>query len=209
MSGGCSQPSCRAAGLWAGLTFAAAPLVYAATNAPGPMEDIPPLRPPKPELFPGTWEQHGLWVVLGTVLILLLVAALWRYLSRPGPVQVQVPANLARRALRSLLDRAEDARLWAEVSAILRRYLTTTLQLPDREYTHAELSRVLLDHEHLPGDLARGFAHLLDDMDQGRFNPDASPGEPGCVQEVLNLIEQTERHLHPTPTVEGTAASAA
>ena len=88
------------------------------------------LRPPKDELRPSFWEQHGWIIVLAAFALLGLVAFLIRLLQRPKPVVVIPPEIAVRQALSALQNRPEDAALVTEVSRILKRYICSTFNLP-------------------------------------------------------------------------------
>src|SRR5690349_7995909 len=66
------------------LFLAYAPLLLADTNS-DLADNIPPLRPPRGEIPPSWWEQHGGWVIAGGCFALVALAALIWWLTRPKP----------------------------------------------------------------------------------------------------------------------------
>jgi hypothetical protein len=191
-------------GYWL-LAMTAARVRAATDDLAGP-DEIPPLRPPKPEITPGFWEQHGLWVVLGGVVLIALMGWLWRALSRPTPPEISVPGEAARAALRPLAAAPEDAALFASVSGILRCYFVAALDLPRAELTNSELCRALVIHPKVEPGLSDAATRLLSALERRRF-ADPESGGAWCsgdarvhgtvVETALALVEQTEQALKP------------
>ncbi|MCU0787256.1 MAG: DUF4381 domain-containing protein [Verrucomicrobia bacterium] len=187
-----------------------------ATNEPVNPDEIPPLRPAKPEILPGYWEQHGLVPLVAAIVVLALLVLAWRLVSRRRPPTLPAPATVARQSLPLLRGRAEDGALLAEVSAILRRYFIAAFALPDRAFTNGELSGALATHTTVDSRLADAASRLLQDMEQRRFNSEApgqtadggSGSEPSpapVVERALELIDQAEETLRPRPAEPGSA----
>lgn len=192
---------------------APAPLLANTNSGAGP-EEIPPLRPPKPQIPPGTWEQHGLSIGIAAAVLILAIGLLWRRFARPKPVVPPDPATVARHGLEPLRGRTEDAVLLCEVSRILRAYFQAALALPGDALTNAELCDHLEISPRLTSPLAAEASDLLRRMDHRRFNdmPAATPplaapasGGPGpdvagnesAVERALWLIRKTETELRP------------
>jgi hypothetical protein len=175
----------------------------------GAVEDIPPLRPPKPELTPGFWDQHGGWIALGAAILLLLLVLLVRVLTRKKPPRPVPPAVAARQALQPLCDREEDAALMARVSSVLRSYLIAAFGLAPEELTNSELCRTLEDHPGAAPEFTQAATRLLEGMDHCRFDPQSeSEGEGRVVQRALELIDLAEDRLQPRCTPEPTPPDA-
>ena len=188
---------CRAIGL--AFVLLGSETVLADTNPLVNPDQIPPLRPPKSEMFPGFWEQHGVLAsVTGLVGVLILIL-LWRMISRPRPPMIPPPAAMARQALEPLRDRSEDAALFAEVSRVLRDYFISALKLPREEFTNIELCLRMESHPGIPQDLAAASSELLHGMEHQRFTAETNAGDSHAVQRALALIDQAERALHPEP----------
>lgn len=181
----------------AGFAFLSLICVAAGTNAPADPDEIPPLRPPKPEILPGFWEQHGVLVGLAGIAILLAVALLWRVLARHKPPVIPIPSEVARQALHPLRQRQEDKELLAEVCSILRRYFIAAFVLPNQEFTNRELCRELAKHTEVGAALSKATAGLLEEMEHRRFDPEPSPSGTQSVELALQLIAQAETRLKP------------
>ena len=83
--------------------------------------EIPPLRPIRPEIPAGFWEQNGNWVLAGAAAVLVVVALLiWR-LSRTKPAPPVAPVDEARTVLEPLSRQPEDGRVLSRVSHAVRR----------------------------------------------------------------------------------------
>ena len=165
----------------------------------GGPDEIPPLRPPKPEMPPGFWEQHGLLVSVTGLVILVLLILLWRMVSRPRPPVIPAPATVARQSLEPLRHQAGDAVLSTHVSGILRTYLIRALGLPDEQLTSIELSARLGSHPGVTPHVATAAAELLRGMEHQRFNADSINADATVVQRALALIDQVETMLDPQP----------
>jgi hypothetical protein len=158
------------------------------------------LRPPKDELRPSFWEQHGWMIVLAAFALLAAVAFLIRLLQRPKPVVVIPPEIMARQALSALQNRPEDAALVAEVSRILKRYIYSTFNLPRGELTTTEFHQALQAHPHIGPELANDIGTFLREFDERKFAPLAPtlPPKP-AVASAGELVEQLERRRRPLP----------
>jgi len=179
----------------------------AATNAPIDLNEIPPLRPPKPEILPGFWEEHGLLVSVTGLVVVLVVILLWRILARPKPPLIPAPAAVARQALEPLRGRGEDATLLTEISLILRRYFAAAFQLPGTEFTNRELVQQLAGDPRVKPTLSGAASELLEGMEHRRFGTQPSPSGMHSVDLALDLIEQTETCLQPPPAEPGSATA--
>lgn len=172
------------AGLWL-----AASRAWAATNAP---DEIPPLRPPRPELGPGYWEQNGWWVgTVGAVLAIAVVAVIW-YWRRPRSVPVVPPEVRARKDLEALRDRQETGAVLSRVSHIVRHYYADAFGLQGGELTTAELCRLARGSGAIGGSLSARVEEFLVRCDERKFSPPAPAPPLGAVGEALGLVEQGE-----------------
>lgn len=165
----------------------------------GPAGDdvLSQLRPPKPLLGPSFWEQHGA-VVLAVAVGLVVAAGLvvlwwWRHIRSPKKTLPVPPHLQARRALAAVRASAEDERLAAEVSRVLRHYVREAFQLPPGEWTTAELHLAVRQHPQAGLELADALAELLRDCDVVKFAP-VRPAEPrDLVARALDLIDRLEQ----------------
>ena len=208
--GGCGPCTCRMAFLF-GLRISALlrpsdfglrvlplvlPLLSSALSlpaaSPASPDDIPPLRPPHAEMPPTFWEQHGLWVVICGGLLLALVCAAARLLTRPRPPAVVPPEVRARQTLEPLRQQPEDGALLSRVSQILRHYAAAAFDLPPGELTTAEFCRAIDSHAQLGPDLSAALSEFLCQCDQRKFSPPAPAAPLGAVAQALKLIDQAQ-----------------
>ena len=167
-------------------------LSFASNPALAAEEPIPALRPPRAELRPSFWQQHGWWVAVAAIILLGAVAVWLRWRRRSPPVPVTPPDVLARSALEALRGRPEDIALVAEVSGIFRHYVIAAFNLPPDELTTAELHRALQSHPQASAELVAEIIEFLSRCDEYKFAP-AHPASPfGAVTGALELIAKTE-----------------
>jgi hypothetical protein len=174
------------------LIFLSAPVLPAATNSDLPA-DIPPLRPPRAEIPPTFWEQHGGWVIAGGCVGLLVIAAAIWWLTRPKPPVVLPPEVQARTALEALLGQPEDGQLLSRISQILRHYVVASFGLPSGEYTTAEFCALIEARSGIGTDLVRTLSGFLRNCDQRKFAPPLPQPPLAAVNEALALIEAAEK----------------
>jgi len=177
--------------------------LHAVTNELADQEEIPPLRPPKPELLPTFWEQHGVLILVLSVLALLLLALLWNVIRRKRPPLMPAPAETARTALAGLEGRAVDVRLHDDVSAILRFYFVSALNLSGQALTNRELCNAI---DHAGPEACVKARLLLLALDQHRFDPELHQPVANAVDEALAVVKLTEAHLHPPQSGASTEA---
>ena len=132
---------------------------------------IPPLRPPHAEIPPTFWEQYGLWVILGGLLLLALVCAVVWFLTRPKPPVIVPPEVQARQALEPLRQQPEDGVLLSRVSQILRHYVAAAFDLPPGELTTTEFCRAIAGHAEIGPELSAALSDFLRQCDQRKFSP--------------------------------------
>jgi len=167
-----------------------------------PSEKIPPLLPARGEIPPTFWEQHGTWVVVGSILALaVLSAAIW-LLTRPRPPVVVPPGTQAREALQDLGKYPEDGKILSCVSQVLRYYVAAAFALPEGELTTSEFCRLIAGHESIGQDLTNSICDLLRRCDDRKFAPaglqgttSAAEAPLAAVNAALNLVEQAEARL--------------
>jgi hypothetical protein len=157
-----------------------------------PLEKIPPLLPPRGEIPPSFWEQHGLLVVLvGLLLLGLVCAGIW-WLMRPKAPVITPPAEQARQALEPLGRQPEDGAVLSRVSQVMRHYLAAAFGLPAGEQTTAEFSRVLVSHAAIGPALSVPVTNFLRQCDERKFAPGSAGAPLGAVAQALQLLEQAE-----------------
>lgn len=174
------------------LMVVAAPSVWAAVTNAAASEAIPPLRPPRAELPPPFWEQHGGWVAAGAAfLVVLALAALWLLLRRRAPVE-PAAALVARQSLAPLRALPEDGLLLSRVSQILRRYVGAAFDLPAGELTTTEFCRALGTREEAGPEISNRLEGFLRDCDLRKFAPSAPLPPLGAVDQAAELIDRVE-----------------
>jgi len=165
-------------------------IVVAATTTNA--DSIPPLRPPRAELPPSFWEEHGTSVVLGGIALLgLICIAVW-WLSRKRPQVVAPPEVQAREALELLRNQPEDGALLSRVSQILRRYLVQAFELPPDELTTTEFCALIADAQKIGPQFAASVSEFLHLCDQRKFAPPPNSQPFGGVEQALNLLDLGE-----------------
>jgi hypothetical protein len=154
--------------------------------------DIPPLRPPRKEMPPTYWEQHGgLVVVLGVVLVGVIFAGIW-FVRRARP-QVTVPPEVqARAALEAIRGQPETGAVLSTLSQNLRHYITAAFDLPPEELTTTEFCKVIARNEAMGLQLATAISEFLRRGDQRKFAPSADAQPLEAVPQAFRLIEMTE-----------------
>jgi hypothetical protein len=165
--------------------------VSAVTNLP-PADALPKLRPPRGEIAPTFWEQNGLWVILGGILLLGLVAAAVWWLMRPRPAVVVPPEVVARQALEPLRRQPEDGKVLSQVSQILRRYVGAAFGLPQGEMTTNDFCRAIADQGRVGPELSASLGDFLRKCDERKFAPSAPAPALGAVEQASKLLELTE-----------------
>ena len=169
-----------------------APLLLAATNSNLPA-DIPPLRPPRGEIPPSFWEQHGGWVIAGGCVALLVVAAAIWWLTRPKAAAVLAPETQARQGLESLLGQPEEGLMLSRISQILRHYVIASFSLAPGEYTTAEFCALIETRHEIGGELASALSQFLRHCDQRKFAPVLPQPPLAAVNQALALIDLAEK----------------
>jgi hypothetical protein len=150
------------------------------------------LSPAYPEIPPSFWEQYGLWVVLGSVISLGIIAAVLILILLPKPA-VPVPIEVqTRNELESLLNQPEDGRTLSRISRCLRRYVAGAFGLPPEELTTAELNQLVTQNAMIGPELAPALITFFKRCDEVKFSPDVGQ-DTGHAQRALELFEEGER----------------
>jgi len=162
-------------------------------------EELPKLLPPKGEIPPTYWEQHGTTVMVSVpVALLLLAVGIWLRL-RPRPVVPVPPEVQARAALEKLLQQPEDGAVISRATQILRRYVQTVFRLPPGEPTTAEFCQTIAGQAEIGDDLVKALADYLRQCDDRKFTLQELPGF-GAAAQALRLIERAESRKGSLPT---------
>jgi hypothetical protein len=172
---------------WAALCFAlsSTPMLGQSTN------DIPPLRPALPEMPPTLWEQHGVLIVLLSVLAVALVAAAIWWLLQPKP-PVPVPIEIqTRQQLEHLKNQTADGKTLSLVSQVLKRYVAAAFELPPGEMTTTEFTRAALACDKVGSELAAHVSAFLQKCDEQKFSPTVEIQTSACAR-ALELFQAGE-----------------
>jgi hypothetical protein len=154
---------------------------------------IPALHPPRPEIPPGIWEQHGPLIVLGIVLVVAALCLLAWFLLRRRP-SPGVPAQvIARQELHSLEGVPETGALFSRVSQVVRHYIGAAFGLPPVEMTTTEFAESLKSNGQVGPDLAGRVTDFLRDCDRRKFAPGAGAPSGGVVAAAEDLVAAGER----------------
>lgn len=192
--------------LWA-IYFVAGKLGVAANF--GEPEAIPKLQPPHAEIPPTFWEQHGVTVVLGSLVVLGLLGLLIRRIARPLPKLDTPPEARARWALEALHSKPEDGELLSRVSQILRGYFGAVFPLPPGELTTTEFCRAADTCPAIGAELAASVGEFLRECDRRKFASAPPAGEAEAVGRALALVEKGEARraqFRPAPIAATTPA---
>ena len=165
------------------------------TNTNALADPIPALLPPREEIPPGFWEQHGLWVIVLSIAGLLLLGAIVWWLLLPRKTVPVPPAEAARRALEPLRSRAEDGLLLSQVSQVLRRYILAAFGMPEAELTTTEFCQAITAAARIEPGLAAEVGRFLRDCDALKFAPRAAFPPSGAVKRALEFIDRAEIQL--------------
>jgi hypothetical protein len=159
---------------------------------PATSDDLPSLRPPRSEILPTFWEQHQFAIVAVAVLILFLVfLGLW-VITRPKPPIIAPPAVTAREALNKLRNQPETGELLSKISRVMRSYFMAAFNLPQRELTTAEFSRMIIEQQSLGRSLADTIVDFLRQCDHRKFAPAAQLPPLGALDCAAKLIDEAE-----------------
>ena len=155
-------------------------------------DDIPPLRPPRGEVAPTYWEQHGAWpFVLGGLGVLVLAALVW-LLLRPRAA-APVPAVIAaHKALDPLANQPENGIVLSRISQVVRRYFSAAFALPPGELTTSEFSSELERRQQVGAALSTAVNAFLRECDRRKFAPSPPPTPLGAAGLAARLIDQAE-----------------
>ena len=176
------------------------------TNAPEP-EQIPPLHPPRAEIPPGFWEQHGHWVIVGCITLLFGLAIAIYFWARPRPPVIPPPEVIARKSLGALQGRPEDGAVLSEVSQIIRRYVTSAFEMPSGELTTTEFCLAVEQESRIGPELSAALGEFLRRCDERKFAPSTAGPELKAVVRALELIDIAESRRAQLRAAAATAVS--
>lgn len=167
-------------------TLTAACLVFAPLVAFSAIksEEIPDLKPPKPEIPASAEEDKRMPWLLGGVGLAIFAA--WLCWPRRRAVVAPPPFDIAQRELNALRADASLATP-AAVSAIVRRYAVAAFDLPGSGVTAEEVASELVLRRSCPSELANAAWQFLAECDVAKF----APGMSGTASsEMLGRAEK-------------------
>lgn len=163
---------------------------------PNGTSDLPPssLKPPRGEIVPGFWEQHGMLIIVAGILILAILAAGIWFLLRPKP-PVPVPLGTqAREQLERLSQQPENGALLSKTSHILHGYIVAVFGLPAEEHTTSEFCQAISRNQDIGAELSNEISEFLHACDISKFSP--MPQQPlGAVSRCRAIIDHAETRL--------------
>jgi len=168
------------------------PLAFATGTNVESGEEIPPLRPPRPELPPTFWELNAGWVLLGSALLLAICAlGIWLWL-KPRQRPSTPPETVARHALEPLREQPETGAVLSRVSQVVRRYFTAAFGLPPHELTTSEFRKAIAGAKDIGSELSDDVCRFLEQCDERKFaaSPPATP--LNAVTRAGQFIDQGE-----------------
>lgn len=180
--------------LTAVLAFLALP-AFSATNVLSAADDLPQLRPPRAEIPPTFWERYGVWVIVGSIAFVALMAVAVWLVTRPKPPVMVPPEVRAKQALEPLLVKPEDGLVLSQVSQTLRRYITEAFALPPGEQTTSEFCRLIVANERLGPELAGAISEFLRRCDERKFTPSPPSAPIGAPAIALKFVEAAQNRL--------------
>jgi len=155
-------------------------------------QPLPALRPPRGEITPTFWGQHGWQIIIVVVASIIVVGVLIILLTRAKPKLSEPPEVLARRSLVTLRGRTVNGALLMEVSRVFRRYLIFAFDLSPHEPTTAELSQTLQSSTKADPSLVSSVVKFLRECDEDKFSPNTSPPHTDPATRALELLEKIE-----------------
>jgi len=179
--------------LMVAIFFLTLPL-YSATNISAG-DELPRLRPPHGEIPPTFWEKNGIWVILGSIVGLALLAVIIWLVTRPKPPTTVPPEIRAKQALDMLSTKPEDGLVLSQVSQVLRHYVSEAFALPPGELTTAEFCCVIVSHDSIGSELAGTISDFLRRCDERKFTPSPPAAPMGAAATALKLIETAQGRL--------------
>jgi len=178
-------------GKWAALYLALWGSVAPALAQSG--EDVPPLRPARPEIPPSYWEQHWVAIGAGSALAIVVLAFLLRLLLKPKP-RVPVPIEVQTRdELEKLRSTTDSGRRLSRISQCLQKYFIAAYELPGAEYTTSDFSSLITTREEIGQGLAQDVSEFLRASDFVKFAGSKKAGVNDPVTRALELVEESER----------------
>ncbi|HEX3625830.1 MAG TPA: hypothetical protein VH280_10440 [Verrucomicrobiae bacterium] len=154
---------------------------------------LPQLFPPDAPIPPTFLEQHGVTVLVGGLILLVLVGVVVWAIFKPKVEAVLPPATAAREALAKCKRRPEDRNVLGEVSQALRHYIGAVLEFPSGEYTTAEFCAELDRSATLTPELRLAISEFLRACDEQKFSPAISSAPLNAVDRALEFIDLVEK----------------
>jgi hypothetical protein len=167
-------------------------LIAQAAETNGP-DSLPQLIPPKSEIPPSYWEQHGPLIIAAVAGFVVVAVLLVWFLLRPKPVVPVPPEVTARNGLARFEQQSESGAVLSAISHIVRNYFAAAFSLPAQEMTTSDFSRLVNENTQIGPELAKAAADFLNWCDQRKFSPGPLPNaERSGLAQALDLIARGE-----------------
>jgi len=180
------------------LVWGSASLCLAATND---ADEALKLRPPRNEIPPSFWEQHGALVLVLGICALIGVALVVWYFARPKSVVPLPPGIRARREFEALAGKPADRAILTRTCQVLKSYVAEAFGLPREEMTTSEFCRAMNAQREMDAGAAQEVCRFLQRSDALKFAPGTTPQK--FVEEAMRLMEMLEAKRLETIAVQG------
>ena len=155
-------------------------------------DDLPVLRPPRPEIIPSFGERHAWTLTLALLALSVGLCICLRWALRKRKITPEPAEMAARKGLEALRGEPESGRVLSRISRTLCHYFAVTLQLPPGERTTAEFCRDIAARNRLDPGLVLQVGDFLRRCDERKFalSPPAQGGSAAAG--ALRLVELAE-----------------
>ncbi len=152
-------------------------------------DELPVLRPPRPEIIPSFGERHA-WTLTLAGLSLAVGLCIWlRWVMRKAKMMPEPAEMAARKGLEALRGEPENGRVLSRISRTLCRYFAVTLELPPGERTTAEFCRDIAARNRLDPGLVLQVGDFLRRCDERKFALSAPAQGGSAAAGALHLVE--------------------
>ena len=155
-------------------------------------DQIPPLKPPRGEIPAGYWEQHGVWIIVGALLLICLVVWIIWLLSRKGKAAETPPEIEAWQSLIRLRNGPQTGEILSQASRVTKTYFGRAFNLSPGEHTTAEMSALAQASPQIGAELSQKLTALLVELDRRKFAGGTKISFQQSLDETAVLIQSAE-----------------